>query len=1226
MSPKTSSPSISLSAAKIQQGNLIYIHGKNWPLDAITFKVTGFRNPPITLLSGSRFNGAIVPDVRGEFYALLHTDHMKRGKYKVTVTSESQRNSLVSEITILKRIELRDNEPRSHKNKPYYRLRAFIETRNKSYPWPAGIIGVIRKEMSRRNDRKDSKSPDKGIVYFSEPVPGKNNWLPMGPAPLAIEGSHGPYTGRIKSLAIDPILPTTIYAGSASGGLWKTTDSGATWKSLTDSQISPAIGAIAIDPFNSNVIYVGTGEMTPGQIDNGYYGRGILKSEDAGKTWNLSGGSLFDFTQISKIVIHPEESNNIYVSAGNGLWTSEDAGKSWNQVIAGVFTDVILVQNPSESEQLRLIAGKSGSGLVTLTRTSQGWDAPVDIVIPGVPVGSNNITLGVCRKFPNEIYVAFTNPPEKSDLLQSVARSSDRGTTWTTCNLPSSSVGQIYQASYNLSIQPHPEDPEMVFLAVVEVYKSIDGGKTWQNKSDTNSIHVDTRALTFHPKLPDSLYVGTDGGVYFSSDAGENWKGLMLDMNTMQIFDFGQHPKYDSIIIAGSQDNGGFYYTGCPIWRKDWVKFGVPANSRDGDVVFAQIDPFNPYIHYHGVGGSGESYRSDDGGKLFTGFWKTFPFTRWEIPFYCSPHTPGVVYTGGIEIFRSTNRGDDWTVFWGEFLGPIRAMGFHPTDPLLIFVSTIDGRIYRIKGPAKGEWTYSTVTGDDIVFTGLPDEIEVSSIDVDVDGNIWIAISNFQTAPSTGELTNKHVFRLDAGTSVWINKSNGLSAANPVNTILCDPNDTSIVYCGADWGVFKWKKGAEKWELFDEGLPNVPIVKLKIHGPTRKMRAATYGRGLWERQLDKEFGPSHYLYMRNHIADAGNEPVEDGVDHPFVEGSQCWHWQSPDIIADHIFQTPKIAKDPLVLAQRVEHTGAQRGANRIYVRVHNKGPFRVTNVQVRAFFAPASAGLPDFPEGMIKNPFNFVPSADSEWNPVGNSFPIESIEPGTTRLAYWEFVIPESAPAHSCIMAFTTSSEDSFSEKEGVNPDSLVINNRRVALRNLDLDAIPGTTDLSGETEIGGTKIMPGASWPKIISFNGNTSKKQRCSITITTAKLPEDAYFIVLPEHNAGNSFRSSKVNDTASTEKIKKAFLNSKDHGLDSELYRMNDLIVYPVSHRELVLGEAMLSKTNSMRMAIWIWSKKWNKDMQYSYDVLQWNGKRIVGGYSVEMINGDYLRRKS
>ena len=202
---------------------------------------------------------------------------------------------------------------------------------------------------------------------------------------------------------------------------------------------------------------------------------------------------------------------------------------------------------------------------------------------------------------------------------------------------------------------------------------------------------------------------------------------------------------------------------------------------------------------------------------------------------------------------------------------------------------------------------------------------------------------------------------------------------------------------------------------------------------------------------------------------------------------------------------------------------------------------------------------------------------------------------------------------------------DLFSEKEGINPDSLVINNRRVALRNLDLDAIPDTSDLSGETQIGGTALMPGTGAFKIISFYGNTSKKQRCSLTITTAKLPEDTYFIVLPEHDAGNIFRPSKVNDTASTEKIKKAFLNSKHPGLDSELYRMNDLIVYPVSnHRELVLGEAMLSKTNSMRMVIWIWSKKWYKDMQYSYDVLQWNGKRITGGFSVEMVNGAFMRR--
>lgn len=1229
MPSKNATPKILLSESRVQQGNVISLQGESWPLDAITIHINGIRNPSLKLITGNWWNGDIVPNAEGEFLVMLQTDNMEKGVYTIKTSTPDKRINITTSLFVEKRIEWGDDEPRNKKDKPYYRSRDFQYSRVKNNSWPDGITDVIRNELLRRNRRSVPESPQGGIVYFSNPVPGKCNWTPIGPAPFTNpRHPQGNNSGRIKSFAIDPIIPTTLYAGTASGGLWKSFNSGFNWTPISDDQPSLSIGAISIHPKNTNIIYVGTGEMVPGKIQSAYFGRGILKSTNGGNSWSVLGGSLFDLMEISRIVIHPLETETIFISASNGLWTSEDGGSSWIKLLPGSFTDVIIVQNPAEDGQLRLITGKSGTGLITMLRTPTGWGSPEEIAISGVAGGSNNITIGVCRSFPNEMYAAFSNPTGSVDLLQNVARSSDYGMTWANCTIPDSSIGYSYQASWNLSIQPHPENPEIVILAVVDVFKSIDGGKTWKNVSFSNEllIHTDTRAITFNPLVPDSLYIGTDGGVYFSADAGEHWQTRNFDISSIQIYDFGQHPQHDAIMVAGSQDNGGFFYTGAPIWKRHWVNPGVKHHSMEGDMVVAQIDPFNPNIYYYGLGPQGVILRSDDGGKLFTKSWKKFAGTNWRIPFFCCPHHPGVLYIGGDALHRSNNRGDDWLPITKTLAGTIRALGFHPTNPQQLVIGTGLGNIYRVTGPSSGEWNTTTVTVENITFSGTPKGELISSVAIDESGTIWISFSNLQKSLETGEFSNHFVYRLEAGSSDWMEKSNGLSKANPVNTLICDPADTSIVYCGADWGVFRWNNTAGMWELFDEGLPNSPVFKLQIHGPSRKIRAATHGRGLWERQLDETTCSNRFLYMRKHIADAGSEPASEGVDHPFVEGYQCWHWQSPDIVVDHTMQTTSIVTDPLTLADKVVHSGAGKGLNRIYIRVHNKGPFAVNNVKVRAYFAAASAGLPEFPSGMMNNPFSFIPIEPSEWNPVGSTFTISKIEAGTTRLAYWEFIIPESAPAHSCLMAFTSGLEDPFSSDENSNPDELVMNNRRVALRNLDLEAIPGSTGFSGELGSGGSSSVPGAGLHKIIAFHGGFKKSQKYNISIRASHVPEDSFIVIVPEIKSKHHFRHSITTPTVWSEKLKKTFADHKFHDLSGELFNKKDLLVYPLSPgKDTVLGEAILSKNKSIQLAIWIWSKKWDIEKQYRYDILQWHETRVIGGFTVELVNGAIMKSR-
>jgi hypothetical protein len=189
-----------------------------------------------------------------------------------------------------------------------------------------------------------------------------------------------------------------------------------------------------------------------------------------------------------------------------------------------------------------------------------------------------------------------------------------------------------------------------------------------------------------------------------------------------------------------------------------------------------------------------------------------------------------------------------------------------------------------------------------------------------------------------------------------------------------------------------------------KGLPNAPVMKLMVHAPSRKLRAATFGRGVWERSLDGGC-TDYFLYLRDNLVDSGTY-AESGrpFPHPYVAGEFCYHWQSQDIVVDSTTQTPALVTSPMELYDKVVHVGAQRGANRVYVMVHNKGPFAVTSVEVRAFFAPASMGLPPFPAGLLANPFGWNPVGASVWMPVSMTFfPIARIEPGNDATRFMEF-------------------------------------------------------------------------------------------------------------------------------------------------------------------------------------------------------------------------------
>lgn len=1223
-------PRLTVLAPSVTHHSTFLLAGEGWPLDGLELRANGEPLWPSRVLEGSLWNGLLVPNADGEFLVECQTATHEPGL--LTLVAEQPGGPAAdAEVEIVERPDPGPEVPRHLYSKPDLRAEAFIGRRLRDgESWLPGQREVFEPDWEEIH-RDQTVVGEDGIPFFTAPVRGGCNWVPLGPAPFTNgKGSRSlDESGRIRSVAIDPQTPDRLYVGTASGGLWKSTDGGHSWAPKTDDKFSLAIGALAIDPTNPRIVYAGTGEFIPG-TNIGYYGQGLLKSTNHGETWSPLGTTQFDLAEIARIVIDPANTANLYVAASNGVWHGTAGGSTWTRLTATPATDVVLVRDPSKPGVDQLIVGlQNAAGLAVATRTSGGaWSTFRATTSPAFPNSTSRRTiLGVCRDKPQHLYAAFADL--QGQQLAAIAKSADHGATWTACSLPSG--GRNYQANYNLSILPHPTKPDTVILTLVEPWRSTNGGQTWTNVQygpRGTGVHVDDHAVAYHPTTHDSIFLATDGGLFFSADLGNNWQARNLDLATLQLYDFGQHPQYEGILVAGAQDNGGFHHSGAPIWKYHWVRPGETHNSMDGDGVMAQIDPFDGYVHYYGAN-SQNMYRSDDAGRFFGTHWKAWPGTEWWRPFFPDPRVAGVLYSGGSTLRRSPDRGNTWTEITGALGGSVRAVGFRAGSPRTVVVGTTAGKVFRVTGPSTGAWNTTNVRTDDITLTGLPAGQEISSLAVDPAGNVWATTSSLMKTEAPNEFTTDHVHRLDAGATAWVSKSTGLARANPVNTILIDPRSADRVFCGADRGAFSWDAQTQTWKPWDQGLPNAPVIKLMVHAPSRKVRAATYGRGLWERSLDDVGCSDHFLYLRDHIADAGHSPTANGVPHPYVRGQRCWHWQSEDILVDPApFQTPNLVTSPTELAARVVHRGGQRGANHIYVTVHNKGPFAVTRVKVRAFFGPASAGLPAFPSGLLGNPFGWTsgPGVQSDWTPVGAAFDIPRLEAGTTRLAAWNFVIPSSAPSHSCLLAFVTSAEDPFSPGSVTSPDALVIDNRKVTLKNLDLGANPGGGGGGGGGGVGGQPRMPGFTTLREIRMHAGHGEVIPMQPAIG-GRLPPEAVAVVALHRDSPVDFLRYDFPRSPPMDEAEEIFRSHADElaAAVEELqhYDLEHPILAPVQPEELVaLGEAFVTDGEPLHLAVWVFSPHWSPEEQYTVDIVQLQDEEPRGGYTVELLGSDAL----
>lgn len=712
--------------------------------------------------------------------------------------------------------------------------------------------------MAQDNGADTDKNPFDGLKLRS-----------IGPAFMS---------GRIADIEIHPDNENLWYIAVGSGGVWKTVNAGTTWTPIFDKQSSYSIGAVTIDPNNTETIWVGTGEDIGGRHVG--YGDGVYKSEDGGTSWKNMG--LKDSQHISRILVHPDNSDVVWVTAQGPLWNkggerglykTTDGGKSWKRTLGDNAwigaTD--LVMDPNNPDRMyaatwqrhRTVAAYMGGGPGTaLYRSDDGGDS-WDKLSNGLPKSwMGKIGLAISPHDPKVLYAAIELDRRKGGVY----RSDDGGSSWKKqSDVVSGGTGPHYYQE--LYASPHQKD--RLYLMDNNLQISEDGGKTFYRMNEKNK-HGDNHAIAFKKNDPNYLLVGSDGGLYESFDLTKSWK-YVENLPLTQFYKVAvddAEPFYN--IYGGTQDNsteGGPSRTDNVhgIQNSDWR---VVLNW-DGHQ--PATEPGNPNIIY-AERQEGNLSRID----MSTGEVvdiqpqprenEDFERFNWDAPILVSPHSPTTIYFASQRVWKSENRGDDWTAISGDLTknqerlalpimgkkqswdapwdvgamsnyNTITSLAESPKQKGLIYAGTDDGSI-SVTENGGSSWRKIAVGS----LPGVPATAFVNDIKADLfDANtVYIALDNHKYGdfnPYLLKSTNK-------GRS-WASISNTIPERNLVWRIVQDHVNPQLLFIGTEFGIYFSVNGGNKWTQLKGGVPTISFRDLAIQRRENDLVAASFGRSFY---------------------------------------------------------------------------------------------------------------------------------------------------------------------------------------------------------------------------------------------------------------------------------------------------------------------------------------------------------------------------------------------
>jgi hypothetical protein len=714
-------------------------------------------------------------------------------------------------------------------------------------------------------------------------------WKPFGPSPIGQGGSTG--NGRVNAIAVNPNNPNMVYAGTAGGGVWRTTNAlaaaGPIWTALTDQQPSLGTGEpsdVAIDPNNTNTIYVGTSARNAALNITA----GILKSTDAGGSWVILGSgfpagnvgnaqALFGGTNISAIVVDPANSNNLYIAADNGLFWSIDGGRNWTQGNNGAVLSQSLVLDASSPTNARvLFAGATNSGVLRSNDGGRNWTLQLN------PAGAGKVVVALAPP---------ASPPNAAGVqvvyaaldTVGVYETTNQGANWT--QRPATGFTFGTQGGFDLEIGVDPASPgngtgDTLYIGQVGLFKSTDSAGTFTSGSGPGGLHADFHAkfaFVQKPAVPSVIYVGNDGGIWRSDDGGAHWTGsgqggapVSINgggMQTALIYNMDlSKDATASVTLTGLQDNGIVRLTG--------ALAGTDTIGGDGfGVAFDTITPTRAYMTSGFWGGcspplaqpfsctlafqsttSGSSWvgspsygNASCGGEYSVG---NVPNAELDCvtavpgvhPMRVDPTDSNYVYLGGAQnLFQTTNgTGGSFRNISNNNFGRPNSVDIAAANPNNVAVGV--GSQVWVSTNAKAA-TVGAPNG--VTFTNITRNLPGGAVTrVAFDPNdpttIYATLSGFN-----GGLA-RHVYVTTINGTTWTNISPPVDI--PTNAIALDGGAfPSTIYVGTDLGVLRSEDLGASWAKLDDAhLPNVPVTDLGISPQAGVLRAATFGRGVFD--------------------------------------------------------------------------------------------------------------------------------------------------------------------------------------------------------------------------------------------------------------------------------------------------------------------------------------------------------------------------------------------
>ncbi len=683
------------------------------------------------------------------------------------------------------------------------------------------------------------------------------NWQALGPN-LSDGGYAG--IGRINCISFHPSDTNTYWVGAPSGGLWKTTDDGENWTVFTDENSVLGISDIAIpsDYETTNTIYIATGDRDGGSVwtlggaqhyDN--HTIGVLKSTDGGTTWNETG---LDYTVdessiIGRLLIDTTDNITLYASSNTGIYKTTNGGVDWTKVLTA---DYVIDMEFKPGDPNTIYASTIAWNSSKIYRTINGGDNWTEV--KNFSTGSRRTELAVTDDDPEYVYALVSNT---SGGLRGIYKSRDGGDNFEeTFSGTGTDHSLLYyysdgsgdnsgQGSYDLAIAVAPNDTNTIIIGGVNSWKSEDGGYTWNinnmwtshasyNFVGAPAVHADKHVLKYRDTL--ALFEGNDGGIYKTNNEGIDWTDLTDGMVISQFYRLSTSQSSANMVIGGLQDNGTkLLYT-----DGNWY------DVKGGDGMECIIDPTNDNYQY-GTYIDGEIERTTDGWYLSEnrtiisdniadadGGW-------WVSPYMLDPNNSQILYVGYNDVWKSTDRGDSFTQISSmNSSDNLRSMAMSPANSSVLYVADR----YNIWKTDNGGTSWTDITGT------LPGAYAITNIAVKHTSadTLWVTFGGYDA---------NRIYESTDGGSSWSNISAGLPNL-PVFSVIQNRQvlDSVSLYLGTDMGVFV-KNGNDNWTMFSEGLPNVMVTELDIYyddvtPENSRLRAATFGRGLWESDLFSE--------------------------------------------------------------------------------------------------------------------------------------------------------------------------------------------------------------------------------------------------------------------------------------------------------------------------------------------------------------------------------------